>query len=417
MPHYGKRKKSHKIRRFHKKDDYNAEGKIVMKQVTEDAITEILRITSLYYQSTSEGIAYQQEIVRKREQNYYNVKKTRYLASEKKITYEHKQKKDFSFRQVQCAWLVRFLLKIRESTLRDNIIESSDFSKNTKDDLQSMYGYEMSEEDWDKYQEVLLNEKEKAKLKKSQKRLADLCLANKFDLFFTLTFNPEIVDSFDYDSVKKALKKFLESMRKKYGKFDYVFVMELHKSGRAHCHGLTYNLPLSFIPKLNNKGDPVIENGHEVFNCTEWSSKYDFGEYSKIGNLESASRYISKYVTKDMFQLAPEKNRYLCSQGLNRPITEYREIDLTTFPEEDKPIMIVQDWDSIKNKAYDKIKVYIKKHDLETGEILEPEDSTQTKFVGTPQIKTLVQQIVDKQKSSALTPTSETDDFTLDEAE
>lgn len=378
----------------------------MVKQVTSTEIIEILKKTSRDYLATSEGLEHSKKLAENREKNFYNVKKTRYLASEKTIVYEHKKKTEFSFRQVQCAWLVKFLLKIRDPDLRQTIIDSSDFSETTKDDLQELYGTGMTATDWDDYQATLLSDKEKAKLRKSQKRLTDLCLANKFDLFFTLTFNPKIVDSFDYDSVKKALMRFLESMRKKYGKFDYIFVMELHESGRAHCHGLTYKLDLSFTPKLNNKGEAIIANGHEVFDCTEWSSKYGYGEYSKIENLESASRYISKYITKDMFQLAPGKNRYLCSQGLNRPVTEYSEVDLTTFSDSTPPVMVVQDWDDQKRQAYDKIKIYVKKHDLETGEILESEESTQTKYVGTSVIKSLIQQTINNQDKIKQTPTN-----------
>lgn len=364
-------------------------------RVTQDDIDKILEMTSIYYQSSSEGKAYRRKMEQKYKDNFFNLKKIHYLLSEKIIVYENKKKEEFSFRQKQCAWLVKFLLKIRDSKLRQDIIRWSDFSPETKENLSELYGKGMTEKDWEEYHQELINHREKAKLRKSQKRLTDLCLSNEFDLFFTLTFNPDIIDSFDYDSVKQALTKFLESMRKKHGRFDYIFVIELHRSGRAHCHGLTNKLSLSFTPKLNKKNQPIIENNHDVFDCVEWSSKYGFGEYSRIDNLESASHYISKYVTKDMFQLAPGKKRYLCSQGLNRPNIEYDEINLDDNPINDKPVMIVQDWDKDRHTAYDKIKIYSKKIFSEHHDEILTEQHKETKIVATPPLQGIIKKIIE----------------------
>ncbi|XHB95853.1 hypothetical protein AAFF39_03320 [Lactococcus garvieae] len=98
---------------------------------------------------------------------------------------------------------MKFILTIRDQKLRISIIRRSDFGAETKEMLQDTYGSGMDEEAWDDYNRQNELEKIAATVKRSQKRLQGLCMANKFDLFFTLTFNPKIVDSRDYEAVKK----------------------------------------------------------------------------------------------------------------------------------------------------------------------------------------------------------------------
>ncbi|HEO7283809.1 TPA: hypothetical protein VBE53_001886, partial [Streptococcus agalactiae] len=75
---------------------------------------------------------------------------------------------------------------------------------------------------------------------KIQRRIRYYCECNDFDLFWTLTFDDEKVNAKDYEYAKKKLRAWLKYQREKYGKFDYIFIPELHKNGRIHFHGITF---------------------------------------------------------------------------------------------------------------------------------------------------------------------------------
>ena len=63
-------------------------------------------------------------------------------------------------------------------------------------------------------------------------------LANDWDWFVTLTFDPQKVDRYNYSDCAKKLKNFIDVTRRKCPGLKYLFVPELHKDGAFHFHGL-----------------------------------------------------------------------------------------------------------------------------------------------------------------------------------
>lgn len=55
-----------------------------------------------------------------------------------------------------------------------------------------------------------------------RRRIRGYALSNSFRWFVTLTFNPEQVDSSDYDTAKGTLLKWCRRMRDRYGQFGYL---------------------------------------------------------------------------------------------------------------------------------------------------------------------------------------------------
>lgn len=134
--------------------------------------------------------------------------------------------------------------------------------------------------------------------------------SNTWDWFITLTFNPEIVDSFDYQACVKKLSVWLNNSRKLCPGIGYIIVPELHKSGRFHFHGLFRDCnALGFVPagKRTHKGDPIYNVG-----------KYKFGwtTATAIADQQRVTKYIAKYINKDLCQVAFGKKRYWASRNL-----------------------------------------------------------------------------------------------------
>lgn len=154
--------------------------------------------------------------------------------------------------------------------------------------------------------------------KRARQEVFDICRSNKFQWFFTLTFDNEI-DSFDYEQCVYQLKRFTKWLGK--CGVTYIFVPEQHESGRYHFHGLVGAFP--------NKGSLQLRQAYnsktgKPFRGT-WnieSYKFGFSTCSVIKDAARVSSYICKYLSKDMCVPSGHK-RYWCSSGLNRPV-EYK---------------------------------------------------------------------------------------------
>lgn len=141
--------------------------------------------------------------------------------------------------------------------------------------------------------------------------IEDLCLCNEFDLFVTFTFDPKRYNSKSFISVQRYIHNWLRNARTRHSKhLEYLIVPEQHKSGAYHLHALLKN----YEGEL--KDSKVRQNNRKVYNITNWMFGFSTAVY--IDNQEAVSRYIRKYITKDMICFSSKK-RYLCSQGLKRP--------------------------------------------------------------------------------------------------
>lgn len=157
-----------------------------------------------------------------------------------------------------------------------------------------------------------------------RRRIKGYALSNNFRWFVTLTFNPEKVNSSDYETAKTTLLKWCRKMRDrnkdKDKQFDYLMIPELHKSGAVHFHGLLGDIPAGFVEAVNPKtGEPIIRHERQVYNLTEW--EYGFSDCEEIESRERAASYITKYITSALLtdKKMYNKKRYFNSQGLSKP--------------------------------------------------------------------------------------------------
>lgn len=156
----------------------------------------------------------------------------------------------------------------------------------------------------------------------AKQRLIDLVYCNSliepWEYFVTLTFDPNIVDSFNYNEVVGAMGKWLDNIKHQNKNLKYILVPELHKSGRVHIHGLFKNCPNL---KLVDSGKK--KNGCVIYNIENY--RYGFTTISKIKDQAAVSVYMSKYMTKELINISGRKT-YWCSQKLERPKIEYAHL-------------------------------------------------------------------------------------------
>lgn len=146
----------------------------------------------------------------------------------------------------------------------------------------------------------------------------DVTRSNEWEWFVTITFNPELVDSKDYELVTKKLSQWLKNLRKRQcPNMKYIFVPELHKSGRYHFHGLISDCEGM---QFEHSGH-YDKGGNIIYNIGKY--KLGFTTATQVRNSEASEKYIAKYVTKELTSMVKGKRRYWKSKNCSVPIVEH----------------------------------------------------------------------------------------------
>lgn len=160
-------------------------------------------------------------------------------------------------------------------------------------------------------------------VRRTKNKIYDIAKCNNWEWFFTLTFNPDKVDSFNYADTTKKLSDWLSNMRRTCPNMRYLVVPEQHKSGRWHFHGLFANVEdMVFVDSgLRDK------HGRTIYNV----GKYRLGwtTATKIDSVACAMSYIGKYTTKDLCTVTKGHKRYWCSRNVDLPIVEDKLIEMS----------------------------------------------------------------------------------------
>ncbi|MCM3274326.1 helitron helicase-like domain-containing protein [Paenibacillus elgii] len=153
---------------------------------------------------------------------------------------------------------------------------------------------------------VLLSGRYSSSITRTRNMVRRLILSN-FDngsKFVTFTFDdkkvpPEI--NTDVQASNKFWHAFIKRMRRKYGNFKYIVVIEFQKRGAVHYH------MLSDLPYVKAKTlEEIWGNG--------------FIKINRITHVDNVGAYVIKYMTKDLTDIRLYKNKaYSCSKGLERP--------------------------------------------------------------------------------------------------
>lgn len=127
----------------------------------------------------------------------------------------------------------------------------------------------------------------------------EIARSNVWDWFFTFTFKPDLIDRFDYGSCSKKLANWLIVQRRNFPDLKYIIVPEQHKNGAWHFHGLFANCDSMCVPS----GKTV--NGEMIYNVGTY--KWGFTTATRVNSNERVTKYISKYITKDLCKVTTGK--------------------------------------------------------------------------------------------------------------
>ena len=204
-------------------------------------------------------------------------------------------------------------------------------------------------------------------LSRTKSRIFELAMCNEFRYFCTFTQNKELRNRFNLDEFRKDFAQLVRNLnrtRTEDNKIKYILIPEEHKKGGWHMHGLLQGLTgedlreFTLEEKLPHKIRNQLINGEKVYNWEKYSKKFGFFTCTAIKDNIACSKYITKYITKDLQQNALENNRHLffASQGLKGRETlakncpEFCPVDVWDFENEyvkikEMPLSEIQDTD------------------------------------------------------------------------
>jgi len=177
-------------------------------------------------------------------------------------------------------------------------------------------------------------EKLEASISRTRAAIYELALCNDWEWFVTLTLNPEYHNRKDLKKYKKKLSIFIKNYNRIHKtNIKYLLIPEQHADGQSwHMHGLMMGLPKEHLHEFTEQENlPIkilieIKRGHKVYNWEAYAKAFGYITITEIRHIESVSKYITKYITKDLAKtrIGLNDHLYYCSQGLKRAEVLYQ---------------------------------------------------------------------------------------------
>lgn len=181
-------------------------------------------------------------------------------------------------------------------------------------------------------------------LSRTRATIFELAMCNEWEWFVTLTIDPKQFDREDLNKYKKKLSVWIKNYNRLHGtKIKYLLIPELHSDGKSwHMHGLVMELPETHLTEFEDDETlPLtilieIKRGNKVYDWPAYRKAFGYITITKIRDAESVSKYITKYITKDLGKSKIELNNHLyyCSQGLKRAEKLYQGKITRVFDED-----------------------------------------------------------------------------------
>ena len=161
---------------------------------------------------------------------------------------------------------------------------------------------------------------------RARNKIFELAFCNPWDWFFTGTLDRKKYDRTDLNKYHKDLTQFFRDQGKKFGcKIHFLLIPELHSDGKSwHIHGFIQGLPLRELKqfvigdKMGKALADKVKKGDKVYNWLAYAKKFGFCDLERVHNPEAISKYITKYINKNLATSVTQLNAhmYYHSRGL-----------------------------------------------------------------------------------------------------
>lgn len=180
-------------------------------------------------------------------------------------------------------------------------------------------------------------------LSRTKARIFELAACNEFTYFCTFTQDEEKRDRFDLSAFRTDFAQLVRNMnrdRAEGAKIQYLLIPEKHKNGAWHMHGLLKGLtpedlrPFTLEEKLPQKLRKQLKEGIKIYDWTRYRRAFGYFTCTEIENATAVSKYVTKYITKDLKTTTAESGMHLffASQGLkSREVLKWRSFEKCPF--------------------------------------------------------------------------------------
>lgn len=166
------------------------------------------------------------------------------------------------------------------------------------------------------------NTKEEISLSRTKRNIRRICLSNDFEYFATWTIDSKYCDRFFLTDVVDKMKTLLKAYKRKNKDFKYIYIIEKHKNGAFHFHGLVKGLgedlkKFEIGDKMSKEIASKVLKGMVIYHSVFFDSCLGFNTFTKIQHYNKCCNYIIKYISKDTVKTT-ENQIYFCSRGLSK---------------------------------------------------------------------------------------------------
>lgn len=156
-------------------------------------------------------------------------------------------------------------------------------------------------------------ENERRSYNRTKNKIYEYSRCMEWEKFFTLTFDEKKVDRYDFDECSRIARKWLNNQRRNAPELKYLLVPEMHKDGAFHFHGLLANTgSVKFVDSGKRTKDKRV-----IYNIGSWSNGFTVAV--DVYDTHGVSKYIGKYITKELCGVTRGKNRYFVSSDMPTP--------------------------------------------------------------------------------------------------
>jgi hypothetical protein len=163
-------------------------------------------------------------------------------------------------------------------------------------------------------------------ISRTRTKIFELAFCNPWEWFFTATLDPKKYDRTDLEQFHKDFTRFIRKYNEKHNlHIKFLMIPERHADGVSwHMHGFLMGLPVEHLHQFSvgdvmgkKLADKVLK-GDAVYNWPEYLSRFGFCDLEPIRSHEAVSKYVTKYISKELAHSVTELNAHLYyrSRGL-----------------------------------------------------------------------------------------------------
>lgn len=160
-------------------------------------------------------------------------------------------------------------------------------------------------------------------LSRTKRNIRRIALSNNFEYFATWTIDSKLCDRFFLSDCVEKMKSLLKAYKRKNKDFKYLYIIEKHKSGAFHFHGLVKGVPIEDLKQfkigdtMSKKIADRVKKGMIIYHIPFFDNNLGYNTFTKIQSYNRCCNYIIKYISSDTIRTA-ENQIYFCSRGLSK---------------------------------------------------------------------------------------------------